>query len=169
MHNTYIMVRNRTMSSANTPNAKEMHSYIIFCMSRLKEILELKMKEAGFNMNSLSRKSGVEVTAIKHIIYGQTASPKIDTVAKLAVALKCSIDELYGNNQQFVQTMIPINNKLIWKHCIKIVDDLIDQSKKKIESEVRAELYLACYEFQLEGIDIDNENKLNTIIKLIEK
>lgn len=146
---------------------------IILGMTKLKQNLDRKMKEQGFNMNSLARRADMEVTAIKHIIGGQTLNPKIDTIAKIAKALHCSIEELlYGENIiDGKNTFISINNdREIWKKCVKIVDELIAESVRKndITSDIKAELYIACYEFQLEGISIHNINQLNTILKFIK-
>lgn len=118
-------------------------------------------------MSSLSKAAGLEVTAIKHIIYEQTVSPKIVTVAKLADALECTIDELYGRKVKINNAAI--NDKEIWKKCIRTVDTLISESKKNIDSETKADLYLACYEFQLEGTETDISDKIGAILKFIQK
>lgn len=48
----------------------------------------------GLSQSDLARLSGVKQGVISDIESGQTSSPRLDTVKKLADALGCTIDEL---------------------------------------------------------------------------
>ncbi|RJE84012.1 helix-turn-helix domain-containing protein [Paracoccus onubensis] len=59
--------------------------------------LEAEMKAQGDNPDSLAKKAGMNRRAVRDILEGNSQSPKLSTVYKLATALNASIDELTGN------------------------------------------------------------------------
>ena len=56
-------------------------------------------KKAGISQQELGRLSGVPQGVISLIESGVTQFPRLDTAAKLARALGCTIDELLGEKE----------------------------------------------------------------------
>jgi len=56
--------------------------------------LERMRRAAGLTQQELERRSGVKQGLISLIERGLTKNPRVDTAAKLARALGCTIDEL---------------------------------------------------------------------------
>lgn len=154
-------------SIKNMIDAKKKFYSIVIGMDNFKKILESKMAERGFNTNSLSIAAGIDTSAITHIIRGRSMNPRIDTAIKIARALKCSLDDLCGYTPP--ETINPADNRDMWRDVVKRVDDLVKASKKNISPEVKADMYLACYEFNLIGLDIKEPKTLQTILKFIQK
>jgi transcriptional regulator with XRE-family HTH domain len=67
----------------------------------IKDNLARKMHEQGegFRCSVLARKTGIPHETILQILKGGTKNPGIYTVAKLADALHCSVDELVGRQE----------------------------------------------------------------------
>ena len=51
-------------------------------------------KELGLSQAELSRRSGVKQQTICMLETGKRKAPRLDTAAKLAAALNCTVDEL---------------------------------------------------------------------------
>lgn len=51
-------------------------------------------KELGLSQAELSRRSGVKQQTICMLETGKRKTPRLDTAAKLAAALNCTVDEL---------------------------------------------------------------------------
>ena len=64
-------------------------------MTRLAELRTV----AGITQQELARQSGVKQGIISLIESGATQFPRLDTAAKLARALGCTIDELLGEKE----------------------------------------------------------------------
>ena len=62
----------------------------------LKNLVKLR-KQKGWSQEKLAVESGISYNTIIKIERGGIKNPKIETVIKLANALKISIDELVGN------------------------------------------------------------------------
>ena len=60
----------------------------------MKVLLESMRKRRGLNQRELSERSGVPQPMISEIERGIVAAPRVDTLHKLAVALKCTVDDL---------------------------------------------------------------------------
>lgn len=56
--------------------------------------LEEMRKRRGMNQRQLSEKSGVPQPMISEIETGVVTYPRIDTLYKLSVSLKCTVDDL---------------------------------------------------------------------------
>ena len=54
--------------------------------------------KAGITQQELARRSGVKQGIISQIEQGVTKYPRLDTAAKLARALNCTVDELIGGD-----------------------------------------------------------------------
>jgi transcriptional regulator with XRE-family HTH domain len=64
-------------------------------MDTFKTRLRFYMKQAGLNPTSLSRKAGLNVTAVRDILAHEgTPNPRIDTFIKLCRALGVSPEQL---------------------------------------------------------------------------
>ncbi len=51
-------------------------------------------KELGLSQAELSRRSGIKQQTICMLETGKRKTPRLDTAAKLAAALNCTVDEL---------------------------------------------------------------------------
>jgi transcriptional regulator with XRE-family HTH domain len=136
-------------------------------IEKIRKNLKSKMDQEGLSMRALSLKANLQEGAVKNIFNMVASSPGINIICKLADVLDCSIDELCGRTPK--ETTSPIHNKQLWVESVVRVDDLIKESKKDISPQTKAELYLACYEFNTQGIEIKDYTQLNTIIKFMRK
>ena len=62
--------------------------------------LEEKRKKRRLTQKQLANLSGVTQQAISKIEQGERKSPQIDTLAKLATALKCTVDDLIEDDEK---------------------------------------------------------------------
>ena len=60
----------------------------------MKVLLETMRKRRNLNQRELSDRSGVPQPMISEIERGIVQNPQINTMYKLAVALKCTVDDL---------------------------------------------------------------------------
>ena len=60
----------------------------------MKVQLKVYRVKRGLNQRELSEKSGVPQPMISDIESGNVRAPRVDTLHKLALALKCTIDDL---------------------------------------------------------------------------
>ncbi|MSU90860.1 helix-turn-helix domain-containing protein [Rhodobacteraceae bacterium 2CG4] len=58
--------------------------------------LERIMRERGYNPSRLAREAGFGHTTVRDIIQGRVASPRFDTISKLAGILGCKVSEITG-------------------------------------------------------------------------
>lgn len=58
------------------------------------EVLRMELEARGWSAADLANKAGVSRQYVHLILTGETASPRIDKVYKLAVALGTTLDEL---------------------------------------------------------------------------
>lgn len=66
----------------------------------MKVLLESMRKRRNLNQRELSRKSGVPQPMISLIERGIVLNPQINTMYKLAKALKCTVDDLIENDEK---------------------------------------------------------------------
>lgn len=125
--------------------------------------LAKKISEKGkdFGPSALSRKTGVHNETILKILSGSTENPGIYTVAKIADALHCSLDELLDRNQFFnIDTKnnnaIEYNAQLL-KEVYDFVTTFINSSSKQYNFydvlHSINEIYLYSKNNNLENID----------------
>ena len=62
--------------------------------------LEAMRKRRGLNQRQLADKSGVPQPMISMIERGVVLNPRVDTMRKLAVALKCTVDDLVADDDK---------------------------------------------------------------------
>ncbi|MFN7038177.1 MAG: helix-turn-helix domain-containing protein [Alphaproteobacteria bacterium] len=140
----------------------------------LQENLKRLMQEKGYNMKSLSLAAGLNETAVRDILKSRVASPTYATLNRLAKILKCSVEDLTSKNDLTNLKLFSnedIQIELFTEAVIK-VDYLIQKYKINVLSEVKARVYLACYQLILlnktSGNIIDSE-PLVKILKLNKK
>lgn len=100
----------------------------------LKDNLARKMSEQGegFRCSVLARKTGLTHDTVLQILKGTTKNPGIYTMAKLADALGCSLDELVGreefleNFSQKEKQFIEYDTKILREVCEHVIN-FIDQ------------------------------------------
>ena len=66
----------------------------------MKVLLESMRKRRNLNQRELSDKSGVPQPMISEIERGIVLNPRINTMYKLARALKCTVDDLIENDEK---------------------------------------------------------------------
>jgi hypothetical protein len=68
--------------------------------STLAKQIERRMLALNLNRKSLSKRAGLNETAVRDIIEGRSQNPRHDTVAKIAKALGCTAADLMGERVQ---------------------------------------------------------------------
>ena len=63
-------------------------------VSKIAENVKRLKKEKGFSKSDLVRKTGLDYHTIAKIENGKTPDPRINTVIKIAAALKKTLDQL---------------------------------------------------------------------------
>lgn len=66
----------------------------------MKVLLESMRKRRNLNQRELSDRSGVPQPMISMIERGLVPNPQINTMYKLATALKCTVDDLIDNGEK---------------------------------------------------------------------
>ncbi|MFT8551024.1 MAG: S24 family peptidase [Acetobacter okinawensis] len=66
------------------------------------------IKERGTSMRKVSLDAGLSESAAKHIIYGSSQSPRMDTIEKIASALGVSVQEITGDQVDQPKNQIPL-------------------------------------------------------------
>lgn len=132
---------------------------IEFIQKRIKE----KMSEQRLTMRSLALNAGLKEDAVKIIFSGKSLKPSIETIYKIAQTLNCSMDELCG--MQSIESSNPLRNKDIWIGIIERVDSVMGN----LDSKTKANLYLACYELSLHGIEIVTASQIKALAKLTKQ
>ena len=95
----------------------------------LKDNLARKLSDRWpeLKCSTLSKKTGIHEETIAQILKGSTKNPGIYTIAKLAEALECSVDELISHkpqkSQQYVDTLHKIEevNPVLLKSCVETI------------------------------------------------
>lgn len=73
-------------------------------------IAELR-KALGLSQAELSRRSGIKQQTICMLETGKRKTPRLDTAAKLAAALNCTVDELLKDGEPQPEEMRPRLNE----------------------------------------------------------
>lgn len=111
----------------------------------------IKARKEALHMttNDLCEKSSVPLDTINNIIYGRIASPSIDALGKIAIALDTTLDYLvFGNcpnpqtdekpqqehhccfdSERYIQSLIDVHNREMESQA-KAKDQLIDEMRK---------------------------------------
>ena len=67
----------------------------------MRERLAQMMQKRGIvSQTELARISGVPQPMICNILTGYTKNPRVDTVTKLARALRCAVEDLYSDEKE---------------------------------------------------------------------
>ena len=98
----------------------------------LRKILETKMEEKNYNINSLSTKAGLTPFTVRKFFNGITNSPSFDIIYQIAETLDCSLDELTGRTK-FIPKEQPVIQDYPWDSSLyeKIVKTICSYSKEK--------------------------------------
>lgn len=98
----------------------------------IRKILETKMEEKNYNINSLSTKAGLTPFTVRKFFNGVTNSPSFDIIYQIAETLDCSLDELTGRTK-FIPKEQPIIQDYPWDSSLyeKIVKTICSYSKEK--------------------------------------
>ena len=141
----------------------------------LKDNLAKKIlnKGDGFKQSVLARKAGVKEETLSQILNGNTKNPGIYTVAKIADALNCSIDELIGRDvssfapayspSSLTKNTIFIDNTIelvpeLGRECVIAIANLLHQKNHKVSFAkflyLIKEIYLYCLEKNSKTVDM---------------
>lgn len=79
------------------PFCKSPYGGIVPTMQQLVQNLTRLMKEKDFNQKSLALAAGLNETAVRDILKGKSLNPRLDTLQRLAAALRCHIWDITGD------------------------------------------------------------------------
>lgn len=116
-------------------NLNQLSKNIIERITRIEDIIKV---------NALARKCNLNVDTVAEILNGNTKNPGIYTVAKIAEALDCSVDELVSDSVQYDDS-IKFKVNLI-KSCVTEIINFLIKKKYKMALDdflaVLEEIYL---------------------------
>lgn len=75
----------------------------------LRENLRAQMRRNGLSQRGLSRLAALDETAVKQILSGRSRSPRLETVARLALALNTPIADLIGERSVDASTFSAVS------------------------------------------------------------
>lgn len=117
------------------------------CSDLVKEYLNALKTKGNFSWSDLSNMSGIPDATIRKIFSGETADPRLETVAKLVTAMGGSMDELvYGKKKDEVEMNAIMVTREIYEARIA---DIKESSAEHINSLKRDKRYLAFLSFGL--------------------
>lgn len=112
------------------------------------ERIKARKHELGITANDLYERSGVPLDTINNIVYGRTADPRTESLAKIAQALDISLDYIvFGKDQdpqpqkkeepqtshfdieRYIQIVNDSHTREIEARC-KAKDEIIDEMRK---------------------------------------
>ena len=115
------------------------------------ERIKARKHELGITANDLYERSGVPLDTINNIVYGRTADPRIESLAKIAQALDISLDYIvfgkdqdpqpqqkedhpsehkcHYNTERYIQTLTEVHQRELENHC-KAKDELITELRQ---------------------------------------
>jgi transcriptional regulator with XRE-family HTH domain len=89
------------------------------------------IKEKGWSIPTLSKKSGLSQSAIKKIIYATSKNQRMETLEKLAAAFGCGISDLVtDNNHQTASSQEKTKDKWnaeLFKYCIDLIESRLQK------------------------------------------
>ena len=107
----------------------------------VKDYLNTLKTQGNFSWSDLSKLSGLPDATIRKVFSGETADPRLDTVAKLVTAMGGSLDELVSGEKKIVaEPNAIISIKEVYEARIA---DLKASSETHIETLKRDKRYLA--------------------------
>lgn len=101
--------------------------YKIDCKSVGQRIKTRKMA-LQMTVNDLEKKSGVPEDTINNIVYARTADPRVETLAKIAMALDTTLD--------YIVFGTPPTAQIVEEHSRSEIDDRILNLKEHHEKEI---------------------------------
>ncbi len=130
----------------------------------LKNSLAKKLAEKGdgFKRSVLSRKSGVTEATLYQIVTGIIKNPGVFTVAKIADALDCSMDELLERRAFLHGTEEMILKPDLFQSCVLTTLDLLRQKNQTLNItncwQMISGIYAYCLSKNLETVDTEFAN-----------
>lgn len=71
------------------------------------------MKQKNIGNKALAEKSSIPIGTLNKIIYGETTNPSLDTLAALAQALDCTLDDLLADTVGESEQLAPLEAELL--------------------------------------------------------
>lgn len=105
------------------------------------ERIKARKHALGITANDLFEKSGVPLDTINNIVYGRTADPRIESLARIAVALDTSLDYIVFGKNTDPQT--PVNEEPQKAHkCSfdveRYIKVLTDAHEREMDAQAKA-------------------------------
>ena len=88
-------IRIRQRSRVAVPYWRRPANCGIYPVVTLRDRLKTRMLARGFTVIMLANAAGVKPTFVRDILRGRVANPQLGSVARLAAALHCSVEDLY--------------------------------------------------------------------------
>jgi transcriptional regulator with XRE-family HTH domain len=89
----------------------------------LQEQINTRMKEKNLTANTVEKKAGLKISAVRNILLGKSKNPGVEILIAIANTLECSVDELLGknlsNSKQLSGNLSPHQKDqelCVWKH-----------------------------------------------------
>ena len=113
---------------------------------KIKEI----MKDRKYTLEELSELSGIPLSTLSKITSGITPNPRYDTMAAIAQALNCSLDEFSETAPKISYTFKKYSSKFealppYWKNYITFNIDL--EYNRLLHKVSKDKMLLKCFEF----------------------
>lgn len=107
----------------------------------VKDYLNALKSKGNFSWNDLANLSGLPDATIRKIFSGETADPRLDTVARLVTAMGGSLDELIGREEK---AKVEMNAVMAIKEVYEArIADIKESSRAHVESLKRDKRFLA--------------------------
>lgn len=136
--------------------------------------VEARVKALGITPSAAGDLAGLDRSLVRFLISGRTNNPRMDTLVKLARALDCSLDYLFGFSEDVgapgdpVKSRRPAIDRMAFERIAKALS-LRAADMKGRSGETLVDEALRYYdEFEAEA-DMNDAEEIELRIRLIEK
>lgn len=100
---------------------------------KLKETIQTKLSENRMNTAQLEKQAGLSPSAVRKILIGDSANPRLETLAAIAKVFDCTLDELVGKRIVSLQKndTVTITQNLAWNQ--NLIKEIINATCEYIE------------------------------------
>jgi transcriptional regulator with XRE-family HTH domain len=134
----------------------------------LQQNLRRLIKEQKLSMLKLSLSACLNETAVRDILNGKVKSPTYNTLQKIAVALKCKVDDLFTEIDDDdlalkKDSLLFDNSKINVKRfatTLEEVDELLKKKNLKLSYIDKTRIYFAWYDLTILNESLPKDAKL---------